>query len=302
MFSKVTSRKANSWLLLIGVCVLGLAGVMIKLANASVYGVAFYRLIIAAIIFAVISNKEIASGFKKVNTKTFLWMILGGIIFSFHLMLWIYSLKTVSVFVAMVIMASNPIYATLGAYLIFKEKPRSNFMLSFIIAFIGTVLIFWNGLFDLRSGYSGMVAIFLSTLLFAAYVLTGKKVRATTGSSFYIFILYSSAAAVCFMGMLLTDAPIISYSANSYLYFILLAVFPTVIGHGALNHCVSYFKASTVTMLTLLEPVVGSVVAYFVLGEKICSLSIFGFLLIIFGVALLFKKELVSFIKRRLWN
>ena len=220
MFSKVTSRKANSWLLLIGVCVLGLAGVMIKVANASVYGLAFYRLILAAIIFAVISNKEIALGFKKVNTKTFLWMILGGVIFSLHLMFWIYSLKTVSVFVAMVIMASNPIYATLGAYLIFKEKPRSNFMFSFIIAFIGTVLIFWNGLFDLKSGYSGMIAIFLSTLLFAAYVLTGKKVRATTGSSFYIFILYSSAAAVCFAGMLLTDAPIISYSANNYFYFI----------------------------------------------------------------------------------
>ncbi len=302
MFSKITTRSANSWLLLIGVCMLSLAGVMIKLANASVYGVAFYRLIIAAIIFAVVSNKEIFHGFKKVNTKTFLWMVFGGVIFSFHLMLWIYSLKTVSVFVAMIIMASNPVYATLGAYLIFKEKPRNNFMFSFIIAFIGTVLIFWDGIFDLKAGYSGMIAVFISTLLFAAYVLTGKKVRATTGSSFYIFILYSSAAAVCFAGMLLTDAPIISYSANSYFYFILLAVFPTVIGHGALNHCVSFFKASTVTMITLLEPVIGSVVAYFVLREDVDPLSLFGFLLIIFGVSLLFKNEFVGFVKRRLWN
>jgi len=302
MFSKITSKRANSWLLLIGVCMLSLAGVMIKLANASVYGVAFYRLIIAAIIFAVISNREIITGFQKVNKRTLLWMILGGVIFSFHLMLWIYSLKTVSVFVAMIIMASNPVYATLGAYLIFKEKPRNNFMFSFVIAFVGTVLIFWDGIFDLKSGYSGMIAVFLSTLLFAAYVLTGKKVRATTGSSFYIFILYSSAAAVCFAGMLFTNAPIISYSANSYFYFILLAVFPTVIGHGALNHCVSSFKASTVTMLTLLEPVIGSVIAYFILGEDISSLSAFGFLLIIFGVALLFKKEFFGFVKERLWN
>lgn len=302
MFSKITSKRSNSILLLVGVCMLSLAGVMIKLANTSVYGVAFYRLIIAATIFAVISNKEIVSGLKKVNTKTLLWMILGGILFSFHLMLWIYSLKTVSVFVAMIIVASNPIYATLGAYLIFKEKPRNNFMLSFIVAFIGTVLVFWDGLFDLKFGYSGMIAVFLSTLLFAAYVLTGKKVRATASSSFYIFVLYSSAAAVCFAGMLFTNAPIISYSARSYLFFVLLAVFPTVIGHGALNHCVSTFKASTITMLTLLEPVIGCVVAYFVLGEKIYGLSAFGFVLIIFGIVLLFKNEVLGFVKEHLWN
>lgn len=302
MFDKVSSKKANSWLLFIGVVMLSLAGVMIKLANASVFGVAFYRLIIAAFIFAVFARKEIISGFGKVRGKTLLWMVLGGIIFSFHLMFWIYSLKTVSVFIAMVIMASNPVYATIGAYFLFKEKPRSNFMLSFVVAFIGTVMIFWEGIFDLRSGYKGMLAVFISTLLFAAYILTGKKIRTSAGSSFYIFVLYFSAATVCFICMLLSGTPIVSYSAHSYLYFILLAVFPTVIGHGALNHCVVHFKASTVTMLTLLEPVIGSFVAYFALGEGISSLAAIGFSLIILGVGSLFKNEFYNFAKGRLWS
>ncbi len=302
MFTKITSKKANSWLLFVGVVMLSLAGVMIKLANASVYGVAFYRLIIAAAIFAVVANKDIRSGFGKVTMRTLLWMVLGGIIFSLHLILWIYSLKTVSVFIAMVIMASNPVYATIGAYIIFKEKPRDNFILAFIIAFVGTVLIFWEGIFDLGSDYKGMIAVFISTLLFAAYILTGKKVRTSASSGFYIFVLYSSAATVCFIGMLLSSSPIVSYSTNSYLYFILLAIFPTVIGHGALNHCVVHFKASTVTMITLLEPVIGSFVAYFVLGEAISSLAALGFSLIILGVGSLFKSEFYNFAKGRLWS
>ena len=302
MFNGIKSRTSNIILLSVGIFTLSLAGVLIKLANASVYGVAFYRLFIAAVVVGVISIKDVKEGFRTVDKKTFMWMLLGGVIFSFHLMLWIYGLKTVGVFEGMVVMASNPIYACLGAYFIFKEKPRSNFMLSFVIAFIGTVLIFWDGLLDFKSGFTGVLCIFISTLLFAAYVLTGKKIRTNASSGFYIFVLYLSAAAVCFIGMLITGAPIVSYSGRSYFFFILLALLPTVIGHGSLNHCVAHFRASTITILTLMEPVIGSVAAYFVLGEDLYSLAALGFIFIIIGVGLLFKSEIFSLAKRMLWN
>ncbi|MFH1223456.1 MAG: DMT family transporter [Pseudomonadota bacterium] len=296
MFDGITKPKHNTIFLIIGVCALSLAGVLIKLTHANIFSIAFYRLFIAAVILFLYSPIKILNAVKNINSKELFWMSIGGAVFSLHLILWIYSLTIISVFEAMVIMASNPIYATIGAYLIFKERPRDNFIPSFVLAFAGTVLTFIDG-FSSTGKIGGMIAVFVSTLLFAAYVLTSKKARMKTNTQFYIFMLYGAAALVCFIFMLVTGSPIVDYTARNYLFFVLLALIPTVIGHGSLNHCVGYFRASTISMLTLLEPVIGSVVAYFVLSEPVGRYATTGFVLIVFGIMLLFKTEIFNGVK-----
>jgi drug/metabolite transporter (DMT)-like permease len=133
-----------------------------------------------------------------------------------------------------------------------------------------------------------------------AILLTGKKVRQTHDSNVYIVMLYFFASMVCLGFMFAFNEPLISYTPRNYLFFFLLAFVPTVIGHGSLNHCVGHFRASTISMLTLLEPVAGSVAAYAALGERIGAFSFLGFLMICSGIGLLFRAELIGIAKRLL--
>lgn len=298
MFNSIKKREHNIALLLFGIFTLSLAGTLIKLSHAGVYGIAFYRLFIAAVVIFLITPKKNIEQIKTIKRKEFIWMIVGGIVFSFHFLTWIYGLKTVSVFEGMVIVATNPIYTTIGAYLFFKERPRGNFIPAFILAFIGTILTFVEGVSRLNGDITGMTLMFISTIFFSAYVLTGKKVRQKHDSNVYIVMLYFLASMVCLGFILVLDQPLFAYSARNYLFFFILALVPTVIGHGSLNHCVGHFRASTISMLTLLEPVVGSMAAFVALGEKIGLFSLMGFVLICLGIGLLFKAELLSLFKR----
>ncbi len=298
MFNSIKKREHNIALLLIGIFTLSLAGTLIKLSHAGVYGIAFYRLFIAAVVIFMVTPRTILEQMGKIKRAEFLWMCLGGIVFSLHFLTWIYGLKTVSVFEGMVVVATNPIYTTIGAYFFFKEKPRGAFIPAFILAFIGTVFTFIEGVSRLQGDMTGMSLMFISTLLFSAYVLTGKKVRQKHDSNVYIVMLYFLASMVCLGFILVLGEPLISYTPRNYLFFVILALVPTVIGHGSLNHCVGHFRASTISMLTLLEPVVGSFAAYIALGERIGAFSLVGFIMICAGIGLLFKAELLGMAKR----
>jgi len=299
MFNRIKKKEHNTALLLFGIFTLSLAGTLIKLSHAGVYGIAFYRLFFAAVVVFLISpHTAMLEQIKAIKRREFLWIILGAVVFSFHFLTWIYGLKTVSVFEGMVIVATNPIYTTIGAYFFFKEKPRGNFVPAFALAFIGTIFTFIEGVSRLNGDMTGMALMFLSTLFFSAYVLTGKKVRQKHNSNVYIFMLYFFASMVCLGFILVLGEPLISYTPRNYLFFLILALVPTVIGHGSLNHCVGHFRASTVSMLTLLEPVVGSFAAYVALGEKIGVFSLTGFVMICAGIGLLFKRELIGIFKK----
>ncbi len=298
MFNRIKKREHNTALLLFGIFTLSLAGTLIKLSHSGVYGIAFYRLFIAAVAIFFIAPYAMLEQIRTIKLREFLWMILGAVVFSLHFLTWIYGLKTVSVFEGMVIIATNPIYTTIGAYLFFKEKPRGNFIPAFALAFIGTIFTFIEGISRLNGDITGMTLMFISTLFFSAYVLTGKKVRQKHDSNVYIFMLYFLASMVCLGFILVLGEPLISYTPRNYLFFFILALVPTVIGHGSLNHCVGHFRASTISMLTLLEPVVGSFAAYVALGERMGAFSLVGFVMICVGIGLLFKTELVGMFKK----
>ena len=298
MFDRIQKREHNIALLLFGIFTLSLAGTLIKLSHAGVYGIAFYRLFIAAVVIFLITPRTILEQMDQIKRKEFLWMCVGGVMFSLHFLTWIYGLKTVSVFEGMVIIATNPIYTTICAYVFFKERPRGAFVPAFILAFIGTIFTFIEGVYSLNGDITGMALMFISTILFSAYVLTGKKVRQKHDSNVYIVLLYFLASMVCLGFILVLNEPLISYTPRNYLFFFILALVPTVIGHGSLNHCVGHFRASTISMLTLLEPVTGSFAAYIALGERIGTFSLAGFVLICLSMGLLFKAELLGVVKK----
>jgi drug/metabolite transporter (DMT)-like permease len=283
--------------LLAGLLAFSISPVFIKLANASPYTIAFYRVFFSSVfLFPFLSFSGIKDIFSRKSSHRFLY-ILGAVLFSIHIITWIIGLQLISVFEALVIISTSPVYVALGAYVFFGEKPRKYFLTAFILSWLGIIIAFSekNIFTDIRS--SGFIYIFISTLLFSAYFLVGKKARTRIDTFNYIFIINIISSLVCLFALLLKKAPVTDYPVKSYIYFILIAVFPTIIGHGSLNHCVKYFRASTITLLKLFEPVLGSIVAFIVLGETVDIRIFYGFMLICLGIILLFSSNFVTLLR-----
>ena len=76
------------------------------------------------------------------------------------------------------------------------------------------------------------------------------------------------------------------YQQSTYIYLILLAIFPQLIGHSALNWSLRYVTATMVAVFVLGEPIGSSILAYFFLNETVTLIQIFGGILILSGIFL----------------
>jgi len=73
--------------------------------------------------------------------------------------------------------------------------------------------------------------------------------------------------------------------------FLLLALVPQLIGHSSLNWAVRYLPAHIVTVALLGEPVLSTVLAIPILGERPGLLLVMGGAITLFGVYLALREE-----------
>ncbi len=107
----------------------------------------------------------------------------------------------------------------------------------------------------------------------------------------YIFVVYGIAAIVLLMIMVAAGQSPIGYSPTFYLWIILLALVPQLIGHSTYNWALRYMPAALVSITTLGEPIGSAVLAYFILRETPTLLTILGGVLILLGIYLASRKK-----------
>jgi drug/metabolite transporter (DMT)-like permease len=121
-------------------------------------------------------------------------------------------------------------------------------------------------------------------LTVAGYLMIGRRLR--TGMSLipYIFVVYGMAAIVLLGIMFAAGQRPIGYSPMFYMWILLMALVPQLIGHSTYNWALRYLPAALVSITTLAEPIGSSVLAYFILSETPTLLTIIGGALILTGI------------------
>jgi drug/metabolite transporter (DMT)-like permease len=100
----------------------------------------------------------------------------------------------------------------------------------------------------------------------------------------YIFIVYAMAAVVLIVIMLGLRESLLGLPPLAYLWFVLLALIPQLLGHSTFNWALKYLPASFVSVALLGEPVGSTVLAYFIFQEQPGWIKIGGAVLILAGI------------------
>ena len=125
----------------------------------------------------------------------------------------------------------------------------------------------------------------------AGYMLVGRKLRVKTSLIPYIFVVYGAAAIVLLAVMLAMGKSPVGYPPLAYLWFVLLALVPQLLGHSSFNWALRYLPASFVSVVLLGEPIGSTILAYFILQEKPGWLKLGGAVLILAGIYLASRVE-----------
>jgi drug/metabolite transporter (DMT)-like permease len=120
----------------------------------------------------------------------------------------------------------------------------------------------------------------------AGYVMIGRNLRAKTPVILYIFIVYG-IAALALTGLAIgTGQNLHGFSPKTYLWLILIALGPQLLGHTSVNWALGFLPAAFVAITLLGEPIGSIVLAYVFLEELPSLVKLFGAILILSGIVI----------------
>lgn len=262
-----------------------------KLSSMPAEIMGFWRLFFAFVILAsfIAVRKQKMTVLKDKNLK---WAVTSAFFFFLHLWSYKYAAKNTLVANMMILFASNPIWASLGGYLFFKEKLSLRIVISYFVALAGIILLFSDSFaLSAEQNFGNMIAL-TSAFFYAAYMLTSKQARQTMDNINYACVQYSFTA-ICFLGIsLITQAEFFDYNPISWVALAGVVLISTLIGHLSFTYLVKHMNISLMTCGKLIEPVIASVLAYFIFSEKIGQNAAFSFSLIALSVISLFWPQI----------
>jgi drug/metabolite transporter (DMT)-like permease len=189
----------------------------------------------------------------------------------------------------------QPLFAFIGTYFFFKERVSARAILSAILAIAGSVVISWG---DFRISGLALFGDFLALAACAmvtAYLLFGQGVRKRHTLTLYTFIVYAVSSVTLFLYCVLLSYPLTGFQKQDWLYFLLLAIVPTLLGHSLFNWSLKWISTNVISVAILFEPVGSIILAYYFLEETVILTQLIGGAIIIIGVMLfLFEKKDVA--------
>lgn len=260
--------------------------------------IAALRLTFASLILAPVALSRHQVEIRALARHDLLMGTFSGVFLAVHFATWITSLEYTTVASSVVLVSTGPLWVAILSPIILKEPLTKYVLVGMPLALIGGTLIGLSNSCQVDQGLSCPPLMefiqgeaFLGNLLalagawaVAGYLIIGRRLRAKMTLIPYIFLVYGIAAVVLFIIMLAAGHSPFSWPPMSYLWILLLALVPQLIGHSTYNWALAFLPAVLVSIVTLGEPIGSAILAYLILDESPTLLTILGGILILMGI------------------
>lgn len=270
----------------IGVISVSMSAIFVKLANADAGVIAFYRMLFSVLIMAPFFFYKYTGEIKRLSYRDWIFSSIAGIFLAFHFILWFESLNYTSVASSTVLVTLQPLFAFVGTYYFFKERLSIKTILSGLIAIAGSVLISWGDFKISGSALYGDMLALIACALVTAYLLFGQDVRQRLSLVTYTFVVYGVTTVTLFFYVLFKGESFGPYPAMDWLWFILLALIPNLLGHTLFNWSLKYVSTNVISIAILFEPVGATILAFYIFNEYLIPSQIIGGIIVIIGILL----------------
>ncbi len=296
--------------LLIAILAVSSASILIRFAqeDAPSLVIASLRIAIASLVLAPYALWRYRTEILGLSQKQLLLALLAGLFLAVHFATWISSLEYTTVASSVVFVSTGPLWVALISPLVLGERASRETLYGLGIALAGGIIVGLAGSCTIQGGVKcagfsspfqegALLGDFLALVgawAVAGYLVIGRKLR--TGMSLipYIFLVYGMAAAALLLLTVGIGQALTGYRPITYLWIILLALVPQLIGHSTYNWALRYLPASAVATANLGEPIGSAILAYMILQERPGVFTILGGILILIGIYLASRRPVPS--------
>ncbi|NWF87652.1 EamA family transporter [Candidatus Bathyarchaeota archaeon] len=288
-------KEAYSYLLIVAASMIwGTMGILGKLAFE--YGIhpvtlIALRLLISSltILVPIIALRRKSFQIRKRDVSLFL--VFGIFAVAFQRITYFYAVDLTTATIAAILFYTYPIFVTIYAASVLKEKVTFSTIAAIILTFVGVALVVkiyettW-----LNATFFGIVSGMLSSAFFALYFLTAKKLRSHYTN--WTLMFYGDGIGAAFLTPIIfsTFPEIASFPGQLWLLILAIAWFPSLLAYSIYSYAIKHVESSKGSILSVIEPLSAVILSTAILGEDFEQLQIIGVALALTGVIVLFYK------------
>lgn len=212
--------------------------------------------------------------------------LVSGVMLGLHFAAYIAALNHTTIAAATVLATSTPIWVGLAAPIFLQEPLLPSLKAGIGLAVVGSMLI---GLAEGGSGSRSLLGNGLalaSALTGAVYFLIGRRLRPHLSLLEYTTVIYGMGALTLLAMTWIGGYRLLGYSPIVYFLFLLMAIFPQLLGHSSYNYALAYLPAAYVSVAIISEPIGASILGLLFFGEMPGPFTLVGGALILTGIFL----------------
>jgi drug/metabolite transporter (DMT)-like permease len=259
-----------------------------KIANKSFppVTIVFLRLLSSVILLTI--YLILARGFMKIRKGDFKMFLMLATFEPFLYFLGeSFGLTYVSATVCSVLISTIPVFATIGAWIIFKEKLRPVNYAGIILSLIGVLVFLLNRNGSLAYNFKGIVLLLFAVLSAVGYNLVLSRLVGKY-SPVYIVNVQNIIGATLFLPLfLIVDFKTFihgSYTPVMFLPVVALAAFASCSAFILFAYAVSKIGILKANVFTNFIPLFTALFSFILMGDKLTFQNILGMIVVITGI------------------
>ena len=270
--------------LMAGLLAVSFSAIIIRFCTAPPSQIAFYRTLLAGAVF--LGWEWTRHRRIRIDRRDLLLALVAGAFLAAHFYFWIASLFMTSIHSSVVLLATQPLFALVLQVVITRKSATRRNVLSLAAGMTGAwILASGDFSHGALAGRGDLFAIF-SAAMAACYLLTGSYRRSPLIP--YLAIVYLSAGVMLVGVTILTGERLTPERPIDWLWFALLTIGPTLIGHTMLNRSTRHFPTYVVNLSVLAEPILTGLWAWLIFREAVTQHVVLGGAVILAAVAVEF--------------
>lgn len=216
---------------------------------------------------------------------------LAGIFLGIHFALFFGSIKLTTIANATFLGTLAPVITFIIEKYFLKRKSNSYLLLGLGMAVFGALIIVSNK-FDFSSSYTmgNFLAVGCSIFLGFSFIIS-DNVRRQVGTISYSRTLFATAAITLFIISIIFKTDLIKFSTYEFIGLVYLGIVPTLFGHGLMYYSIKYVSPTIVASIPMGEPIIASIIAWFLFSESIGYVTFIGGSITLFGLTILIRKN-----------
>ncbi|MGQ0749777.1 MAG: DMT family transporter [Betaproteobacteria bacterium] len=268
-----------------GAIAIATAPLFVKVSETGPVATAFWRVFLALPFLFFWAFAEGARGAHASRSRReWIGVAAAGLFFAGDLAVWHWSIVLTSVANSTLLANLAPIFVTLAAWLIFRQRPAVLFAVGLAAALGGVSLLVGANFRVSELALLGDALGVVTAMIYAAYQITVTRLRGTASTAH--IMAYSSAvmAAALLPIALLSGDRLLPDSGIGWLRLFGLALFAQVAGQSLIAYAMAHLPATFSSVGLLLQPVAAALFAWILLGETLTAFQMVGAVFVLAGI------------------